>query len=118
MLKSLMDQTRSLGNVEIKIAAQGRYPTKQKTRVQDVAVYQNNGTATIDQSQFVQRAEKANRQWLKPLQHAVSRWLFYADIIAMNKVAKIINQDIVIKIDRVDTGRLRASMKGTVNMRS
>jgi hypothetical protein len=117
MLSNLIKRTRALGNVEILVKADGSYPVKNKTKVQHVDHYQNDGTKYIKASKYVQRAEKSKRAWRTPIFRSVGRWLFFNEFRPMEQVAKRIALDIVSKVDRVDTGRLRANLKGRVNRR-
>ena len=116
MLSDLISQVEKLGETELKISAFGVYPDKGKTKVQDVAFYQNDGTKNADGTQrikpshFVERAAERNQYWLRPLQRAVGKW-FSGDELALSKVGGKMAFDINKKVDRIDTHRLRYSFR-------
>jgi hypothetical protein len=66
MLESLLKNLRSLEKTEISIRAEGEYPDR-GTPVQDVAVYQNDGTEYIKASHFVERKARSKRGWASPM---------------------------------------------------
>ena len=114
MLSGLISQVEKLGDIELIIKAKGHYPVKRKTKVQDVAVYQNDGTENADgttrikASHFVERTATQKRYWLKPLQRAIGKW-FSGNEYALQKVGAKMATDINKKVDRIRTGRLRES---------
>lgn len=116
-LKKVEKQLRSLERTEVFVKADGSYPVRAKTKVQHVAKYQNDGTEKIKPSHFVQRAEKKYRYWHRPLDIAVGRWIFRNESRPMDRLAKEIAHGITLHVDRIDTGRLRASIRGRVNRR-
>jgi hypothetical protein len=109
LLKSLMEQTRSLGKLELQIKAKGYYPTGKRIAVQKVAKWQNDGNDRgVKPSDFVERAARSKRYWEVPLQKAVGKWLS-GNERELSKVGQKMAQDINKKVDRIDTGRLRES---------
>ena len=113
-LKKLRSRLQKLGNSSINIVAVGNYPTKQKTRVQEVAKYQNNGTATISPSRFVERDASAPGGWSDKREQAICRYLD-GDTKALDWLGSIVARDIGIMCDRIDTGRLKASFRAVIN---
>jgi hypothetical protein len=119
MLEQLREDLERLGNTTIEVYAHGRYPVKQKTPVQHVAKYQNDGTETIRASRFVQRAAGSRRGWQKPIFSAVGKFLFKksgnTDLDnLLSSAGNEIAQDINNRVDRIKTGRLKTSMRAVV----
>jgi len=112
-LKKLKANLRKLGNSSINIVAVGTYPNNQRTPVQDVAKYQNDGTATITPSQFVERAESAAGGWSAELGRAIEKYID-GDMRALDWLGDKIAKDIGTMCDRIDTGRLKASFRAVV----
>jgi hypothetical protein len=110
LLSPLINQVKKLGEIELQISAAGAYKDKRGTRVQDVAVYQNNGTKYIKPAQFVQRAEKRHRFWITRLQRAVGKWLS-GDEREMTEVGRIMARNINRSVNRIDTRRLKTSFR-------
>lgn len=111
MFQATIKQLIALDNTELQIQAKGNYPVKRKTKVAAVAVYQNDGTANIKPSKFVERAEKRNRSWIKPLELALRKilWRRGDSKIVLNIVGTRIARDIAKVCDRIDTRRLKKS---------
>lgn len=108
----LIRNLKRLNGKSITIVAAGKYPVKAQTPVQDVAVYQNNGTDKITPAKFVEKAERQNqRKWKRKIDEAVCRFLF-GDDFAMDFAADEIAEDINKAVNRIDTGRLKKSMEG------
>lgn len=107
MLQNLKKELQSLEQTSLEIVAKGSYP-KRGTKVSLVAMYQNDGTATIKASHFVERAGKSTQWWKKHVYRAIDKWLD-GDHSEMSRAGKIIAHDIARWCDRIDTGRLRQS---------
>ncbi|MCK5610774.1 hypothetical protein KAR91_53370 [Candidatus Pacearchaeota archaeon] len=110
MLESLLSQTKKLGKIELQISAKGVYPGKRNTKVQNVAVYQNDGTEHIKASNFVDRAARIHREWTSPLQRAVGKWLS-GNERELSRVGQLIAKNINEKVDRIKTRRLKHSFR-------
>jgi hypothetical protein len=76
-------------------------------------MYQNDGTATISPSHFVERAEAAAGEWNSDIERSVIRYL-EGDNGALQWLGNEVAADISRMCDRVDTGRLKASFKARV----
>jgi hypothetical protein len=113
VLKELLKQVEDLHDVEIQIEAEGEYPTKARTKVDDVAWWQNYGTEKIKPAYFVEKAERKNRSWLARLNRAMAAW-FNGDEYDMEQAAMKIAYDINVAVNRIKTGRLKKSMRGKV----
>ncbi len=78
-------------------------------------MYQNDGTDRgITPSKFVERAEKKARNWSREVGDAIGKYLFDGDPTALLRLGVKIADDITIMIDRIDTRRLKGSMKVTI----
>ncbi len=78
-------------------------------------MYQNDGTERgIKPSRFVERAEKKARGWSSEIADAVGKYLFDGDPTALLRLGVKIADDITVMIDRIDTRRLKGSMKVTI----
>jgi hypothetical protein len=113
MLEEMMRQVERLSKTKIEIVAVGNYPTKARTKVQSVAIYQNDGTERIEPAKFIEAAEKENQGWQREIDHAASEFLDgnENEVVRLgNKVADDINK----AVNRIDTGRLRESMRSVV----
>ena len=108
MLENLLTNLKRLEKTEIQIYAEGKYPTKQRTPVQNVAKWQNDGTETISPSHFVERSAREQRYWKQYIFREVLAFL-YGDTIALKRAAQIVAGDIMAKVDRIDTRRLSHS---------
>lgn len=108
MLENLLKQLKSLEKTTLEIRAEGEYPVGKRTKVQDVAVYQNDGTATITPSHFVERKARSKRGWATPVFRAVGKYL---DGLTweLDTVGLLIAYDINEAVDRIKTGRLKHS---------
>jgi hypothetical protein len=88
--------------------AQGVYPDRKRTKVSDVAVYQNDGTQTIKPAKFVESAARSRRNWQSPVFRAVGKWLD-GNEHELSRVGRIIARDINDRCNRIKTGRLTHS---------
>ena len=107
-LRNLSTQARELEDTILDISAAGVYPTRKRTKVADVAVYQNDGTATIAPSHFVERAAKASHDWEDGIERAVVEALDGSDL-EMHRLGERIARTINDWCDRIDTRRLKHS---------
>lgn len=115
-MEAINRMRRNLADLEKKtltIKAVGRYPTKAQTPVADVAMYQNNGTETIEPARFVERAEAAAGAWAEELSAAIGG-VIDGDPAALRVAGEIIAADIIDMCDRIRTGRLKASFRAEV----
>jgi hypothetical protein len=126
LLDPLLRQLKSLEKTTIEIKAEGNYELKTArrsrrgglgTRVQEVAVYQNDGTETIKAAHFVEKASRAKRGWASPIFRAVSKYLDGNEDPLIRDIGKIIARDIGAFTWRIDTGKLRDSYKPIVYKR-
>lgn len=104
----IREQLNELERTEIEIVAKGNYPDNRRTKVSDVAHYQNDGTEKIKASRFVERTASAKREWHRPLFLAIGKYLD-GNEQDLTRVGRIIANDINQKVDRIRTGRLRES---------
>lgn len=97
----------------VEIHGSGEYPTKKRTKVQAVAKYQNDGTETIKPARFVEKSARKHRHWATAIFRTVSRYLFQQSNLeqSLEEVGLKISYDINVMIDRIRTGRLKASMR-------
>jgi len=116
MLDGLKKQLLKLGAMELEISAHGVYPNKYQTKVQNVAMYQNDGTKYIKASKFVERAAKSKNNWRRPVNIAIGKFL-KGDEDGMNAAGRIIARDINEWVDRIDTHRLRHSFRHLIKRR-
>jgi len=107
-IKGLISRLENLGAKGVRVKAAGKYPVARRTPVQDVAMYQNNGTERITPSRFVERAE-AKGGWDKLINNAGEAYLKGGGDIALLKAGSKIASDISDMCDRIDTGQLKAS---------
>ena len=114
MLEKLLQNLQSLHGTTIDIRGDGEYPVKARTPVQDVAVYQNDGTATITASHFVERSAAQHRGWVTPIFAAVSKYLDLGLKWELDQVGLEIAKDINDAVDRIRTGRLKKSFRPKV----
>jgi hypothetical protein len=98
-----------LSRRRIRVRARGKYPNG--TPVAEVAVYQNDGTARIAASHFVERAAAAASDWHDAIEK-VTRVFIFLDAPLM--VPLQIETDISAACDRVKTGRLKTSFEGEI----
>lgn len=94
--------------------SQGKYPTRSRTPVADVARYQNDGTEKIPPSKFIERAEDAADGWSDEMDQSQFEYLETGDEAVLQKAADQIASDISQKCDRVKTGILKRSFVGKV----
>jgi hypothetical protein len=104
-----------LDGSEIQIYAQGEYPTRAKTKVQNVAVYQNDGTETIEASHFVERAVEKHDGWQNMIFKRVAEFLemngTWTPVLIAGRYAAV---DVRHMCDRIDTGRLQRSFTALI----
>jgi hypothetical protein len=98
-----------LGDTTVEVYAEGNYPDKKETKVQNVAVWQNDGTERIKAAKFVEAAVKKHREWKTEMGRAIARFL-NGEEKAFEKFGARIAEDIGIAVNRIDTGRLKRSM--------
>lgn len=96
------------------VRSKGKYPTKSQTLVADVCRYQNDGTATITPSRFIERAEEESDGWNEEFQKAIDEYLAGGGKAAFDAAVKKIAADISRTCDRVRTGQLKASFEGKI----
>jgi hypothetical protein len=97
----------------VEIKAVGRYPVKRRTRVADVAVYQNDGTEKISPARFVERAEALADGWKDEIEDGIDGYI-EGQPAALHIAGTQIAADITDMCDRIDTGRLKASFRTEV----
>lgn len=129
MFELLIGHLRKINNREIQIYAKGHYPVKARTKVQDVAKYQNDGTDRgVTPAHFVEDAAAENDNWSKELLKAMDDAAF-GTVIKSNPFAegekvkvtgvfsmdpfkelgRRIAADISRHCNRIRTGRLKRS---------
>lgn len=111
ILRELEQRLRRLQSAQIRIVAVGKYPVARQTKVADVARYQNDGTENIRPSRFIERAEKAAAGWRDTARREIASYLFEGRENALRRLGVKVADDITVKIDRIDTRRLKGSMK-------
>ncbi len=114
MFERMIQDLERLERTEIQIQATGNYPTKRRTAVADVAVYQNDGTATIKPAHFVEKAARARGGWggqRSILWRSVGNILFHNGPfdLDLEQAGLKISADIADFCKRIRTGRLKAS---------
>jgi len=113
MFEELLEAMKRMDGLEIQISATGRYPTKRQTRVQDVAVYQNDGTDTIEASNFVERAAEHADDWDSEVEQAIDKTID-GDTKAMDRLGETVSRAINDMCDRIDTRRLKHSFRHVI----
>lgn len=113
-LSAIIRRLKKLGGQAITIKAIGVYPVKRQTKVQDVAVYQNNGTTRgVRPARFVETAEQSNKaKWSRMIADAVPE-LLNGNERPMIRAGDEVAKDINVAVNRIDTHRLQHSMKST-----
>ena len=109
MLEDITKHLKELERMELQIVAEGNYPTKAQTPVAHVAMYQNDGTEKIKPARFVQKAAASKNDWRMKVYAAILAYLD-GNNDSILKVGKTIADDIMFKIGRIDTRRLRMSL--------
>jgi hypothetical protein len=110
----LRTRLSELGRTTVDVSATGVYPeTKRRTKVQDVAFYQNDGTATITASHFVERAESRANGWALFIRRDVIGYID-GNPASLNRLGEQIARDINNMVDRIDTRRLKHSMRHVI----
>jgi hypothetical protein len=114
-LEKWIRNLKRLQNKSIVVIAEGHYPTRAATPVQHVSKYQNDGTDRgVTPAKFVEKAERENwREWKKDVGKAILEAMD-GDNAPLKKAAKNIADDIGKAVDRIDTGRLKKSMRGKI----
>ena len=108
------DEIKRLKRVDgktVEIYATGEYPVKAQTKVQAVAHYQNDGTKTISPARFVETAEKRADGWRGLFIRAIENVIRGGGIDELRAIGRIIAKDINAAVNRIDTGRLKRSMR-------
>jgi len=113
MFEEMRKALHRLDGTTLEIYAQGEYPTKARTEVQKVAKWQNDGTEKIKPARFVERAYGRHRGWAGPINKAAIDYLFRDGNFeqVLQDVGLKISYDINVMVNRIKTGRLKASMR-------
>jgi hypothetical protein len=114
LLRDLEKQTKKLRKMKVVVESVGVYPDRKRTPVEDVAIYQNDGTPTIKPAKFIERAARKNNDWNRLVGEAVADFLD-EDEKALDEAGRKIARDINDTVNRIDTGRLRHSMKHKID---
>jgi len=114
-IRGKIDRLQKLRKMALVIKSPGVYQTKAQTPVADVCRYQNDGTANITPSRFIERAEAEEAEWEEVVDKAVSVYIDSGDVSVLEDAAAIVAQDISRVCDRVRTGRLKRSFEGEVD---
>jgi hypothetical protein len=110
MFEEAIRALQKLEQAELQIYASGEYPTKQRTKVQAVAHYQNDGTDRgVKPARFVEKAASKNRNWVNPWGQSVLKYIG-GDQSAIMDLGLRISYDINTAVNRIKTGRLKKSM--------
>ena len=112
-LRDLLNQAENLGSKRIDVSAHGVYPNRKRTIVQDVAVYQNDGTPTITPAKFVERAEGKARRWESEMDDAVRAYLD-GKPMALDRLGERISRDVNDTCDRIKSRRLKHSFRHVI----
>lgn len=108
-LRNLEMRALELDNTVLDIVSHGVYHhTKRRTKVAAVAVYQNDGTATITPSHFVERAAQKAKFWEIDIAEAVVDAID-GSMLEMHRLGEKASRDINDMCDRIDTRRLKHS---------
>ncbi len=107
MLDLLEKNLKKLSRMEIQIYADGFYP--KGTKVSHVAKWQNDGTEKIKPARFVETAERKHG-WATLINQSVAKYLD-GDIFELIVMGRRIAGDINLEVNRIDTGRLKQSMR-------
>lgn len=99
----------------------GKYPptkkTKKRVKVADVAMWQNNGTERIKPARFIEKAMGKHRRWRGIISRSTRLYLFGSRRnngnfeLSYARTGRKIADDINRAVNRIDTGRLRESMR-------
>jgi hypothetical protein len=112
MFADLMKHLKEIDGLEIHIVAEGEYPTKQRTKVQHVAKWQNDGTDRgIKPAKFVEAAVRRHRGWQSPVFKALGRWMFYGEKYRLKEAGLRMAYDMNTAVNRIRTGRLKKSFR-------
>ena len=115
MFETLEKQLKKLDGKSIEVVGVGSYTeTNAKTKVQNVAIWQNYGTDRIEPARFVEIAEEKNRGWAAPLSAAI-QWFMRENERSLEAVARTIARDITTEVNRIRTGRLKASLRHKIS---
>jgi len=120
VFEKLIKDLEDLQGTEIQIRATGEYPTSRRTKVADVAVYQNNGTETIKPARFVQKAAGKHHAWQGIIFRSIGKILFKNDNIrqALDDMGLKVSEDISRVCNRIRTGRLKKSFLPTIRRKA
>ena len=105
----VLKQLEDLHGTEVEISARGEYPTKQHPKVQHVAKWQNDGTATIKPARFVESAIRKHNGWQHLIYKSVSDYIWGANIKRLSGAMEKVSIDMNKAVNRIDTGRLKQS---------
>ena len=113
-MQNLINQARSLASKQVDISSHGVYPeSKKRTKVQDVAVYQNDGTATIAPARFVERAEARAGDWVFEIRNAIIDYID-SEGAALDLLGRVVSRNINDMCDRIKTRRLKHSFRHVI----
>lgn len=114
-LQRMLRNAQALAGTSIEIKAVGEYPVRARTRVADVAKWQNDGTDRgVTPSQFVERAGVENSDWELSAYQAIDGVL-EGDSAALRVLGSEVAADIGDMCDRVKTGRLKRSFRAEIS---
>lgn len=115
MFDDLLRNLRELGRTRVIIKADGEYPTKQRTPVQHVAKYQNDGTDRgITPARFVERAEEQHGGWERERESAVGEYLGDGHQYPLEQFGMRVANDIGVVVNRIKTGLLKRSFRAHI----
>ena len=115
MFEEMIRQLDELDGLEIEISAKGVYPNRQRTPVQHVAKFQNDGTEHIEPARFVEEAERRNKRWwIDRLAEGAFEFVFEGHERDLHKAGRIMARDINDAVNRIDTRRLRRSFRHVI----
>jgi hypothetical protein len=111
MFAEVIDDLEKLGRTKIAIEAEGTYPNGKS--VAEVSEYQDHGTATITASNYTQRAEDENNGF-KDLVFDAAIAELYGVSNSLQAAGNKVAEEIMKRIDRIDTGQLKVSLKALI----
>ena len=110
-LKQMITEAESLASSVVDISSHGVYPeTKRRTKVQDVAKYQNDGTATISPAKYVERAAAQANGWAPEIREAIIQYID-GSLAGLHSLGRKAARDINDMCDRIRTRRLKHSFR-------
>jgi hypothetical protein len=117
-MTEILSQLRELEKMELQISAVGTYPRKNGPKVQKVAKWQNDGTDRgITPARFVETAEDRHRGWQDFLADAIGGFVFDGELRPIRTAGRRIARDINDAVNRIDTRRLKHSMRHLIKKR-